>query len=165
MLSLDEIPKYSRYEHERKWLLSGEVLSDLENTGHSKIIDRYLSGSRLRLRKAIDSESGKVAYKLTKKYGIGDEFSEPITTIYLSEGEYDIFAALSHCSIEKRRYKLEVSGLTYSVDVFEKTHQGLILAEIECDSREALLKVPSPPYGLKEVTADEQYSGGFLCRS
>lgn len=156
------IPKYSKQEHERRWVLGNEVLAEIEGNSYSKVIDHYLKDTKMRLRSMTDSNSGQVTYKLTKKYGLGDDYSDPITTIYISKAEYEIFAGLPHFKIHKRRYPLVSDGLSYSVDVFDKNHQGLILAEIECATKEALLEVPSPPFSVKEVTEDARYRGGYL---
>lgn len=157
-----KLPKYARYEHERRWLVSREVLKVIEGTRHHHIVDHYLMDTRLRLRSMRDSETGEVTYKLTKKYGHHDNYSEPITTIYLAQTEYELFAKLPHRKLTKNRYKLTENGVVYSVDVFNEPHQELILAEIECASQEALHKAPAPSFALKEVTTDERYRGGSL---
>lgn len=155
-------PKYALSEHERRWLLDRDVLQVIVNTRHHRIVDHYLTDSRIRLRSMRDSETGEVTYKLTKKYGLGDDYSEPITTIYLAQAEYELFAKLPHRALTKQRYKLAENGVAYSIDVFGEPHHGLILAEIECASQEALLKLPAPSFAVKEVTADERYRGGAL---
>lgn len=157
-----ELPKYALNEHERRWLMDRDVLKVIENTKHHCIVDHYLTGSRLRLRSMRASDTGEVTYKLTKKYGLGDDYSEPITTIYLAQAEYEIFAELPHRVLTKQRYKLAEKGVVYTIDVFNEPHQGLILAEIECASQEALLKVPAPSFAVKEVTAAERYRGCAL---
>lgn len=158
----DGIPKYSLYEHERRWLLSPDVLPELENLAYREVRDQYINGSRLRLRKMTDSQTGEVIYKLTKKYAIGDQLSQPITTLYLSADEYKILTPLPHAVIEKKRYMLESSNAVFAVDVFTGRHKGLILAEIESASKEALLQIADPPFCIREVTGDEKYCGGFL---
>lgn len=157
-----DLPKYALYEHERRWLVSRDVIKLIENTKHQHIVDHYLNDSRLRLRRMRDSDNGEVTYKLTKKYGLGDDYSEPITTIYLSQDEYELFAKLSHRKLTKNRFKLTENGKVFSIDLFSEPHQGLILAEIECASRHALLQAPAPSFAVKEVTADERYCGSSL---
>lgn len=158
----DGIPKYSLYEHERRWMLSPDVLVELENLAYREVHDQYINGSRLRLRKITNSQTGEVIYKLTKKYALGDEISQPITTVYLSETEYSLFAPLPYAALEKKRYALENSGAVYTVDVFAGHHEGLILAEIESDSKEALLQIADPPFCIREVTGDSKFRGDYL---
>lgn len=157
-----DLPKYALCEHERRWLVSRAVLEVIVGTRHQYIVDHYLTDSRLRLRSMRDSDTGEMTYKLTKKYGLGDDYSEPITTIYLAQAEYELFAELAHRKLAKNRYKLTENGVVFSIDVFTEPHHGLILAEIECASQEALLKAPAPSFAVKEVTTDERYRGGSL---
>ncbi len=49
-----------------------------------------------------------------------------------------------------------------SVDVFEGSLDGLVMAEAEFDSDDAMIAFPSPPFALREVTDDPRYTGGML---
>ncbi len=158
----DNKPKYSQFENERKWLVSRDVKSKIEGTWHYQIIDRYIVGSKIRLRSATDSETGKSIYKLTKKYGIGDCFSEPISSFYISRKEYDLFKDLPHKQITKKRHLLKDGDIAYSIDVFEEDHSELILAEVEAPDIKTLMSIPMPSFAIKEVTEDSEYSGGYL---
>ena len=158
----DNKPKYSQLENERKWLAKEEVLKKVEGTWHYQIVDRYIIGSKIRLRSATDSETGKSIYKLTKKYGLGDCFSEPISSFYISKEEYNLFKDLPNKQITKKRHLLKDGTINYSIDVFEENHSGLILAEIEAPDIEKLKSIPMPSFAIKEVTEVREYSGGYL---
>ena len=65
--------KYAKIEEERRFLL-GAIPEDLsaEKSFH-RIIDRYIPGTRLRLRR-IESASGEaLVYKLGQKYQASDQ--------------------------------------------------------------------------------------------
>lgn len=62
--------------------------------------------------------------------------------------------------IDKVRYKVDVDGLTWEVDVFEGANAGLVLAEVE-------LTRPDQPFTLPdwagaEVTGDPRFFNAYL---
>lgn len=80
---MDDVPKYARLERERRWLVDRTACPDLSAHAHVLIEDRYIDGTRLRLRRTTDSASGEQLFKLTKKYDTGDPLARPIVTAYL----------------------------------------------------------------------------------
>lgn len=148
--------KYARYELERKFLLDRlpEGLGDA-----TMIYDRYITGTRLRLRRA-EHPDGRVELKLNQKespsppdYGL-----MTITSIYLTAEEYEVLFALPAAELRKRRHHLE----RYSVDVFEGNLAGLILAETEFASEEKMRAHVPPGFAGREVSDDVRYTGGAL---
>lgn len=146
--------KYARYELERRWLL--ERLPEGADAG-SMIVDRYIEGTRLRLRHA---EPPHEQFKLSQKEAPAppDYALTVITTIYLTSREYDVFAALPARELCKRRHH---SG-RYSIDVFGGELEGLILAETEFPSEEEMRAHPIPDFAVRDVSDDVRYTGGWL---
>ncbi|HWF10471.1 MAG TPA: hypothetical protein VG297_18515 [Bryobacteraceae bacterium] len=63
------LPKYSRAEYERRFLVDANAAWREHIKPYSKLLnDRYLECGRLRLLRIEDSDTGRVAVKLTKKY-------------------------------------------------------------------------------------------------
>ena len=158
-----ELPKYARPEIERRWLASGLDVRELPGRGY-ELLDHYLTGTRMRLRKLVDCESGKVTYKLAKKYGAQYEDGvrwEPIVNIYLSAGEYSLFAAFPHFGLRKRRHLLEITEITYGVDILES---GLVMVEAEFPSIGAAREAKPPPFADAEITGNPEYEGARLAR-
>lgn len=62
--------------------------------------------------------------------------------------------------IEKTRYRVEVSGLTWEVDVFHGVNEGLVLAEVELGSEDQELE--RPDWCGEEVTGDARYYNASL---
>ncbi|WP_085808715.1 hypothetical protein [Sphingomonas sp. TZW2008] len=155
------VPKYAHIERERRWLIDPSRLPTLP-ADHVLIEDRYLAGTRMRLRRMTDSGGGGAALKLTKKYEADDPLARAIVTAYLDEPEYALLAGLPGATIVKRRHALVSGGLTYSVDRFEGALAGLILAEIEWADDAGLRGLPAPSGAIREVSDDPRYQGGGL---
>jgi CYTH domain-containing protein len=165
-MSSQRIGKYACLELERRYLLR-ELPADLrERESNWHIVDRYLSGTRLRLRRMTSPSTGTVSLKLTQKYReAGQEATETtITNMYLNEAEYDSLNQLPGAEIIKKRYEYQQQGRLYSLDVFEGPLQGLILAEIEAETAAELAAQPFPAFAFKEVTADPFFSGDALAK-
>ena len=87
------------------------------------IVDRYIDGTALRLRKQSE-DSGPVLFKLTQKIPARSSGAQQglITTMYLTEEEYCVLARLSAKTLSKTRHSVPPFG----VDVFEGTLRGLL---------------------------------------
>jgi hypothetical protein len=73
-------PKYARLELERRWLVDTARRPALDGLGITVIEDRYIDGTRLRLRRMSRPDLGEVKWKLTKKYECADPSARPIVT-------------------------------------------------------------------------------------
>src|SRR5207302_680769 len=126
------------------------------------IEDRYLLGTRLRLRRITPAGGGPTRWKLGQK--VRPDAADPglvlHTTLYLDPGEHELLARLPGADLRKVRHVLLIGGRRFGVDVFEGRHAGLVLAEVELAG--AGETVPVPPFAGAEVTADERYRGGWL---
>ncbi len=132
--------------------------------GQPRLIeDRYLHGTRLRLRR-VEAES-KVVYKLCQK--VRPDETNPstvaITNIYLSDAEYSALVQLPASVLRKTRRPWQVGHRVFAVDKFHGELAGLLLAEIELTEAASALALPAPI--AREVTADERFSGGYLAHA
>jgi CYTH domain-containing protein len=150
--------KYSRIEWERRFLLSS-FPSGEKVTRIRRINDRYIEGTRLRLRRQSDGD-GESVFKLTQKLPGGTERGQQglITSMYLTREEFDVLAALPTKEITKVRYSVPPFG----IDVFEGELRGLVLAEAEFDSAAEALALILPSFIVAEVTDDRRLTGGSL---
>jgi CYTH domain-containing protein len=163
--SSSRTPKYARIEQERRFLLH-HLPDDFDPTApFTHIYDRYLNGTRLRLRR-MTSQSGKLIYKLGQKYRGPDHKPHQtfMTNLYLDENEYRLFMNLPAKELFKRRYAYAHTQSFYSLDIFEKHLNGLILAEIESRAGEDINRLPLPSFAYREVTAETFFLGGNLAR-
>jgi CYTH domain-containing protein len=142
------LSRYAHLEREQRWLVTAVPPGV---TGPTEIYDRYITDTRLRLRRAGD------VYKLGQKVPDSRD-SVMLTNIYLSAPEYEVFAALPARELRKRRWHLDWQGRTVAIDEF--TDRDLILAEVELGADDDYL--PLPPFAQRDVTGDESYTGGAL---
>lgn len=155
-----ELPKYSKMEIERRFLVLADRLPALDSLTFLLIEDRYITATRLRLRSLTDSRTGAQQLKFCKKYEREEENSGPIVNMYLTKGEFDLLSQLPGHPIRKRRYHMDHAGHRWAIDVFLDAPAGLLLCEIELEDRLALVQLP--PWAGDEVTLDVFFTGASL---
>ncbi len=154
--------KYAQVERERRWLLIR--VPDLPHDVRTlRIIDRYVHGTRLRLREASEAD-GTVVRKFGQKVRLGDDAREVAhTSLYLDEGEWAALAELPGDVVTKTRTLVQSGGTTIAIDVFDGPLAGLILAEIDAgDGDGAELPLEYQPFD--EVTDDDAFTGAALAQ-
>ena len=154
--------KYARVERERRFLLAGPPPASAV-TASRQITDRYLRGTRLRLRRVDHPDSGDCEFKFTQKVPAGGPgfVQGLITSTYLSAAEYDLLASLPAMVLSKTR--LSVPPL--SIDVFDPPLHGLVMADIEFSTDQTAQSFRHPPVAVAEVTDDTRFTGGSLVRA
>ena len=102
--------------------------------------------------------------KLTQKYTPSPpDFSRTlITSIYLSEEEYEVLSVFEGNELRKNRYPYEHEGRVYAVDLFLGDLRGLVLAETDFDDDEELDAFNAPSFAHLDVTRDELFTGARL---
>jgi CYTH domain-containing protein len=156
---------YARPERERRFLLRALPEGSVEPVD---IEDRYVVGTRLRLRRMGDG-TGAATYKLSQKVPDGaDPSLVMITNTYLSEAEYETLLVLPALTVSKTRYRSPGPG-PVSVDDFHGPLAGLVLAELPVGEEGwrpgAGLPDTAPPETVVEVTDDPRFTGGELART
>lgn len=150
--------KYARIERERRFLLNH--FPGNENVVRvRRLLDRYIDGTTLRLRKQSE-DNGPVVFKLTQKIPArsGGAQQGLITSMYLTEGEYGVLEKLPAKTLSKTRYSIPPFG----VDVFEGALRGLLLAEAEFASAAEASALAIPSFIAQDVSNDDRFTGGQL---
>ena len=165
--------KYARVERERRFLMAGPPAPE-EVTATRVITDRYLVGTRLRLRRVDFPEGGGSELKLTQKVPVpaGLPTALPaavpysrvsgvqglITNTYLSWAEYELLSTLPGEVLVKTRFSVPPLG----VDVFGGALRGLVVGEVEFADDEEARGFVAPGGCVAEVTDDVRFTGGRL---
>jgi CYTH domain-containing protein len=163
-MTSQRIGKYACLEVECKYL-ANNIPDDLPDKSRGwQITDRYFSNTRLRLRHMKSISGNEHIFKLTQKYRseMQNAYETTITNVYLTQTEYDLFEPLEAKILKKTRYSYTLPGYSWSIDVFEGRHQGLILAEMELEKKAAADELVLPSFVLKDVTEDPFFTGGSL---
>ena len=153
--------KYARVERERRFLLARAPGGTCVR--RAAITDLYVTGTRLRLRQAVETTAAgtTTSRKFTQKIPAPDGGPGLITTAYVNEGEYAVLSALPGLRLTKTRYSVPPFG----VDVFTGELAGLAVAEVEFEDADEQEQFRAPSDVTAEVTHDTRLSGGRLART
>ncbi len=152
--------KGARNEWERRFLLA-RFPDDANITRVRHIVDRYIDGTCLRLRRQNEKELDE--FKLTQKIPETKAGARQglITTMYLTEQEFCVLEKLPARLLTKKRYSVPPFG----IDIFEGELRGLVLAEAEFSCAEEASRLALPSFIVHEVTDDVRFTGGELVRA
>jgi CYTH domain-containing protein len=150
--------KYAVIERERRFLLAAlpkEAASDV-----MEIVDRYVIGTRMRLRE-IRTSNGQVVRKLSHKVRLTEgPAAIACTNLYLNAAEWELLKELPARILRKTRHVIQRDGVTVAIDELDG---GTLIAEIDDDD--------APPQAtpdwllvIEDVSGDERWTGAGLAR-
>lgn len=150
--------KYAVVERERRYLVAS-LPAGVTTT--KEIIDRYLIGTRMRLRE-VRQDDGTVIRKLEHKVRLTEGPAEvACTNFYLDAEEFAVLAALPARTLRKRRHLVAADGWVIAVDERE---DGTLVAEID-DGERPSTAIPDWLQVISDVTNNETWTGeGFAGR-
>jgi CYTH domain-containing protein len=144
-------------ERERRYLLAS-VPEGVTST--KEIPDRYVTGTRLRLREVREG-GGTVIRKLGHKVRLTEGPEEvACTNFYLNDEEWAVLTALPAQLLRKKRHLVHRDGLIVAIDEHE---DGTLIAEID-DHEQPSRIVPDWLDVLEDVSTDERWTGAQLAR-
>ena len=155
--------KYAHVESERCFLLDG-LPPSWQEVPAKTIIDRYVPGTRLRLR-MVQAVGEPTVWKLGQKIRFDPSSPKRVahTTIYLDEAEASTLAALPADELFKTRRTCSIDGHLWAIDEFLGPLTGLVLAELDLGEAGAMPGTMPFPV-VAEVSGDERFSGGSLAQ-
>jgi CYTH domain-containing protein len=145
-------------ERERKFLID-TVPGDLDLSDRVEIRQGYLiadDSASVRVRDAAEK-----GCTLTVKAGQGAERTE----LEFAIGREHFDAAWPHTEgrrVVKTRHRIRFGEHCIELDVFADSLEGLVFAEVEFDSADALEAFRPPPWFGQEVTDDGRYTNASL---
>ena len=154
------VPSSDSQEIERKFLVK-RLPRDLEQHRNREIEQGYLAASRdgtqLRLRKAGRQHS------LTFKRGSGIVREE--WEINLTPAQFErLWPATAGCRLRKKRYDVPFGEFVIEVDIYEGSNKGLIVAEVEFETKEQCEQFQPPDWLGRDVSGKPRYSNVKLAR-
>jgi hypothetical protein len=148
--------KYAVVERERRFICD-RLPDGVSRT--ARVTDRYLTGTRLRLREVVDQD-GTVVRKLGHKVRLTSGPQEvACTSMYLDDAEWAALVALPASALRKTRHWIQRDDLVVVVDEHE---DGTLVAEI--DGQLPPSGVPAWLCVLREVSGEEGWTGAGLAR-
>jgi CYTH domain-containing protein len=153
--------KYAHIEREQRFLLAA-FPAQLYTVPAKTIYDRYVTGTRLRLR-AIEEPGRHPILKLGQKIRMAGELPMAVahTTMYLDRDDYEALAAMPAEELHKSRRVVRLNEIRVAVDEFQGDLEGLVLAEVDLGENGVPISELPIPF-LAEVTGDERFTGGKL---
>lgn len=152
------LSKYAVVERERRFLVD-HIPDGVVNT--RQILDRYIEGTRLRLREVTDDD-GTVTRKLGHKVRLSEGPEEvACTTMYLDDAEWRMLCQLPARELRKVRHVVNLDGLIVAIDRLE---DGSLIAEID-DGDQPPQDIPPWLSVQREVTTDEGWTGARLAQT
>ena len=149
--------KYAVVERERRYVVA-RLPEGVTST--KDILDRYVTGTRLRLRE-VREDDGTVTRKLGHKVRLSEGPAEVASTnFYLNDDEWTLLTALPAQLLRKRRHLVRRDGLLVAIDELE---DGTLIAEID-DRDQPSDFVPEWLDVVDDVSSDEAWTGVGLAR-
>ncbi|MBD1842687.1 hypothetical protein H6F89_04535 [Cyanobacteria bacterium FACHB-63] len=155
--------KYGYIERERRFLVKSLPFNLNLEQDYRRICDLYFPNTFLRLREITSPTGQLLQQKFARKEAVSDSNGHAhITNLYLTPHEYNLLSTLDGLELHKRRYHYSYLESIIAIDVFEGQLAGLVLAEIEFTSDDAMAKFQPPSFCAVEVSDDPFFSGGHL---
>jgi CYTH domain-containing protein len=147
--------KYAVVERERRFIVD-RLPEGVSRT--ARIADRYLTGTRMRLREVVHQD-GSAVRKLGHKVRLtGGPQEVACTSMYLDDAEWAVLTGLPASVLHKTRHWIERDGLVVVVDEHE---DGTLVAEID-DGDLPPAGTPTWLSVVREVSAEEGWTGAAL---
>lgn len=144
--------KYAVVERERRFLLASLPEGVV---GTKEIIDRYITGTRLRLREVREGD-GTLVRKFGHKVRLSEGPAEiACTNFYLNAQEWTVLSTLPGRVLRKKRHIVHRDGLIVAIDEHE---DGTLIAEID-DRDQPSQFVPGWLDIVEDVSDDESWTG------
>ncbi len=129
---------------------------------HLQILDKYIEGTRIRLRQMRDPYSNERTQILQKRIDPSTGAESRSAEVHLDDHEYSLFDQFGGPEIRKNRYFHEFDLVTYTFDVYLGRLQGLKLARADFETGDAARDLALPGFSVIEVTNEPFFAGEHL---
>ena len=145
-------------EIERKFLVIGEEWREAARPGCLLRQGYFVpAGSAAIIRVRCSADEASLAIKGPREGIVRSEFEYGVP---LADAEEMLRTLCVNRTVEKLRYRIETNGLAWSVDEFRGVNSGLVFAEVELESSDQPVKLPS--WVGEEITGRHEYRNSVL---
>lgn len=131
-------------------------------SSHLQILDRYIEGTRMRLRRVRDPSSNQSTWILQQRFVSLNGSETRLAEIHLNAQEYALFERFGGPEIRKNRYFHEFDRVGMAFDLYLGPLHGLMMARAEFETRENVDDFETPGFAIIEVTEEPFFSGENL---
>ncbi len=131
---------------------------------HLQIIDRYICGTSVRLRRIRDPHTNAVNYFLQKNTDNagGNATVRTIEEIHLDERDRAVFDSFSAIETRRNRYFHDVDRTMMVFDVYLGSLLGLTMARVIFPDDYDTFDFEPPHFAIYEITNDEYFASANL---
>src|SRR5688572_13014154 len=154
--------KKSSVERERKFLVT-TTPAKLSRYPHASIEQGYLAldnGRDGHFEVRLRRTDGKFTLTVKKKKAGPGRLEKEITLPHASAVK--LWPLTMGRRVAKTRYDIPYRGHTIELDVYRGKTRGLVTAEVEFSSTDAMRKFKPPPWMKKEITGRSKYANARL---
>ena len=157
--------KTSQSVFQRRFLIDTLPEPITAASGHLQILDRYIAGTRLRLRQVRIPGTDQYTRMLQQRIVLPNEIEIKLAEIHLNDIEYSIFESIERSEVRKNRYFHEFDQIPMAFDVYLGQLQGLKLALAEFETLDEAERMSMPEFSSHEVTHHPSFIGENLAAS
>lgn len=147
-------------EIERKFLVTNTDWKKLATQSMSIQQGYFCHNDQVSIRVRVTE---KQAWLNFKSINIGIQRAEYDYEIPVADAWEMLESLCQKPIIEKIRYLVPYQNHTWEIDVFEGKNSGLVIAELELETRDELFS--KPDWIGDEVTEDQRYYNPWLCQN
>ena len=134
-------------------------------SSHLQILDRYIAGTRLRLRQVRVPDTGQYTRMLQQRIMLPNDMEIKLAEVHLDDREYSLFEPMGRSEVRKNRYFHEFDLVPLAFDVYLGELSGLKLAVAEFEMREEAEGMTMPEFSTHEVTHFPAFLGENLAET
>ncbi|WP_092154462.1 CYTH domain-containing protein [Bosea sp. CRIB-10] len=147
-----------RIEIERKFMVTGQEWRAVASPGRLLRQGYFVpAGRAATIRVRCSADGAWLAIKGPREGPVRPEFEYEVP---LADAEEMLRTLCVDRTIEKLRYSIEADGLVWNVDEFRGANSGLVFTEVELESSDQPVKLPS--WVGEEITGREEYRNAVL---
>ncbi len=162
IINIAQMDKTAQSELHRLFLIESLPEPLTPASRHLQIFDRYIEGTRIRLRRIRDPYSNEWNRILQKRVTSAAGAEVKLSEVHLDESEFSILDRLAGPELRKNRYFYEFDLVGFSFDVFLGPLKGITLARAEFEALDKANDFSPPVFSVIEVTNEPFFSGEHL---